>query len=681
MNKSLWTLLTTFSLLQAQDLSIDDLFKLSLDELLEVKVDITSKTLIDQNKAPGIVRVFTDKDIKRYDFKTIKELLATVPSWQISDFSSGDTGLFVRGVQGRKNSKVLLLIDGIPMRNLYWGHSILDQMIPMANIKRVEVLNGPGSVLYGSNAFAGVIKITTKSDETMVQAETGIIQNNNVNASGHNIPFYNVSASKAYDEWYMFANGYYTKGFEPELNKEGEVGNQKGKVTNLNAQLKYKGEHFSLITSISSYEHPYSGSKSNKQRNFTHEPLSVIGEYENDGFRMNAYINYYRLIRKDNSYVTDKQSVLTKEKESERTGYLLGSEIEYTYTTQDNELITGLSLLRSKATQMDSQTLFPTSSTKQQLLNNEANDDISLYMQNIYQINEAFSFTAGLRASYLNTFDNQFHYRLGLNYYENDNYAKVLYATAFRAPTYREYNKQFDNPTYTQKNDLSPETLSSLELQVGHKFQKANLNLTFYHNEYKDFIKDLETISVNGVDLVDGVKSDEYSYNFDKIITSGLEFSAQVYPNEDLSLSLSASAILSAKEKSGDIQNVILAQPFDTNEHDIYFLSKYTASLNSQYMALQDLAIGLNILYYSHRDAPDNYQSSVNISAQNTSNLDAYTLFNTYADYAISQKSNIRLSIKNMFDTTTYSQPLSDPSEYDLQNPGRSVHLLYSYLF
>ena len=602
-----------------------------------------------------------------------------MPSWQIANFSAGDTGLYVRGVQGRKNSKVLLLIDGLPVRNLYWGHFMLEQMIPIANVKRVEVLNGPGSVLYGSNAFAGVIKITTKSDETMLQAEAGIIQNKNIHAKSRNIPFYNLSASKSYDNWYAFANGYFTEGFEAELSRDGEIGNQEGKVSNLNAQLKYMSETFNLTTSISSYEHPYSGSKNNKQRKFTHEPINMIGEYTNSGLRINAFINYYRSTRESNTYATGTQVLLTKEKESERHGYLLGSEAEYTHTSKDNELIIGLSFLRSKATEMDTETLYPTSTTHQQLLDKEPNDDLSLYLQNIYQLNDNFSFTAGVRASYLNTFDNQLHYRLGVNYYKDNSYAKVLYGTAFRAPTYREYNKNFENPAYNTKADLDPETLSSLEVQIGYKFTKANVNLTFYHNEYKDFIKDLETLSVNSVDLVDGIESDEYSFNLDKITTSGLELSAQMYPNESLSLSLSASAILRAKEKAGDIQNAVLAQPLKKEEHDIYFLSSYTASINTQYKIIQDIDLGLNALYYSHRDAPDNYQSAS--AVQDSTNLDAYAIFDTYIDYTINKSSNIRLSVKNIFDTTTYSQPFADPSEYDLENQGRSFHLLYAYRF
>jgi len=81
MNRLSLVLISFLSFAQAQELSLDDLFNLSLEELLDVKVDITSKTSLDQNKAPGIVRVFTDEDIKRYDFKTLKELVATIPSW------------------------------------------------------------------------------------------------------------------------------------------------------------------------------------------------------------------------------------------------------------------------------------------------------------------------------------------------------------------------------------------------------------------------------------------------------------------------------------------------------------------------------------------------------------------------------------------------------------------------
>ena len=179
--------------------------------------------------------------------------------------------------------------------------------------------------------------------------------------------------------------------------------------------------------------------------------------------------------------------------------------------------------------------------------------------------------------------------------------------------------------------------------------------------------------------MIDGIESDEYSFNLDKITTSGLELSAQVYPSESLSLSLSASAILSAKEKAGEIQNVLLAQPLQKEEHDIYFLSSYTASINTQYKALRDLSLGVNALYYSHRDAPENYQSDS--AVQDSTNLDTYLLFDTYLDYTINAHSNLRLSVKNIFDTTTYSQPFADPSEYDLENQGRSFHLLYAYRF
>lgn len=152
--------------------TIDLRLELSLEDLLNLHVDVATKSSMPLHKSPAIARVFTQDDIQRFGFQTLADLLLTVPSFQINPFKAGNIGVFVRGVQGRNTSKILLLIDGAPMRDAFWGNFNIDEMVSMTNIKRIEILNGPGSVIHGANAFAAVISITTKSEGNLWKLAT-----------------------------------------------------------------------------------------------------------------------------------------------------------------------------------------------------------------------------------------------------------------------------------------------------------------------------------------------------------------------------------------------------------------------------------------------------------------------------------------------------------------------------
>ena len=131
---------------------------LSLEELLNIEVYTPSLVPLPITQAPGVVRVFTKDDIDRGGYQTLLELLSQVPGIQISYGRDGDQLIWLRGIQGDSNSKILLLIDGTKMRSYHDGSFPIDEYLPLGNVERIEVMNGPGSVLYGSGSFAGVIK-------------------------------------------------------------------------------------------------------------------------------------------------------------------------------------------------------------------------------------------------------------------------------------------------------------------------------------------------------------------------------------------------------------------------------------------------------------------------------------------------------------------------------------------
>ncbi|MCD6175676.1 MAG: Plug domain-containing protein, partial [Planctomycetes bacterium] len=160
----------------SQDPSSDtteDLFDLSLEELMEIEVASTSKTPVSIERAPGTVYLFSGDALWDKGITTLEDLLRQIPGVQLVPSRLGHTSVWIRGVQGRYNSKLLLLVDGVPMRDFFYGNFTVDEMYPMENIEKIEVLLGPGSTLYGSNAFAGVISITTKKKKNEIFGSIG----------------------------------------------------------------------------------------------------------------------------------------------------------------------------------------------------------------------------------------------------------------------------------------------------------------------------------------------------------------------------------------------------------------------------------------------------------------------------------------------------------------------------
>lgn len=123
------------------------------------RVVVVSKKPESILEAPGTVYVITDEDIERFGWRDMREILWSIPNmdqvWQLYWANGGQ-----RGFTGN-SAGTLLLIDGREVQNLLADEAMM-QNFPAHRIKRVEVLQGPGSALYGSNASEGVINIVTK---------------------------------------------------------------------------------------------------------------------------------------------------------------------------------------------------------------------------------------------------------------------------------------------------------------------------------------------------------------------------------------------------------------------------------------------------------------------------------------------------------------------------------------
>jgi outer membrane receptor protein involved in Fe transport len=127
-------------------------------------------------KAPAVASVITAEDIKAIGATDLDEVLETVPGLHVARSFIGYNPIYTfRGIYSDFNPQVLVLINGIPTTNLFQGdrHQIWGGM-PVEAIARIEVIRGPGSALYGADAFAGVINIITKTKQDIEGTEVGV---------------------------------------------------------------------------------------------------------------------------------------------------------------------------------------------------------------------------------------------------------------------------------------------------------------------------------------------------------------------------------------------------------------------------------------------------------------------------------------------------------------------------
>lgn len=132
-----------------------------------VSIATGSKQLI--HKAPSVASVFTADDIKNMGATDIDDVLEAVPGLHVSRISNGYLPVYTfRGVYSTFNPQVLMLINGIPITNMFVGNrSQIWGGMPVKAVERIEVIRGPGSAIYGAEAFAGVINVITKNADNI----------------------------------------------------------------------------------------------------------------------------------------------------------------------------------------------------------------------------------------------------------------------------------------------------------------------------------------------------------------------------------------------------------------------------------------------------------------------------------------------------------------------------------
>lgn len=141
----------------------------------EEMISIATGNYVPISKAPAVATVITAEDIRAIGATDLDEVLETVPGLHVARDVIGYNPIYTfRGIYASFNPQVLVLINGIPITNLFQGdRNLMWGGMPVEAIARIEIIRGPGSALYGADAFAGVIDIITKSRGDIQRAEVG----------------------------------------------------------------------------------------------------------------------------------------------------------------------------------------------------------------------------------------------------------------------------------------------------------------------------------------------------------------------------------------------------------------------------------------------------------------------------------------------------------------------------
>ncbi len=129
-----------------------------------------------RRQAPAVASVVTREDIRALGARTLSDALVGVAGLHVSRSPLNHNPIFTfRGIHTQYNPQVLLLQNGVPMtsvfvgdRGNFWGGMSVD------NVERIEIIRGPGSALYGADAFAGVINVITRSPDDFSGSEAGM---------------------------------------------------------------------------------------------------------------------------------------------------------------------------------------------------------------------------------------------------------------------------------------------------------------------------------------------------------------------------------------------------------------------------------------------------------------------------------------------------------------------------
>jgi iron complex outermembrane receptor protein len=666
------------TLLALEELKPEDVFKMSLEELSNIEV---ASTFSESELSVGsTVHIVTKTHWEKYGSKNLLESIRSVPSFFPLPNTFG-SAISVRGYTNNLSVRgIAHLVDGIPVNNLSDATSNYEHpFYELGALKEIEIISGPGSSIYGSDAFHGVLSLKTfesRSDRLSVSLEGGsdMFHRANIKISrglGKNVRIHTAAAiSRQPDQGITF---YYTHPFT----KKPQAAERKNSYTSaaglfkLDARLKptIRG-HFGLYYSYwKSDEFPSAG-------RFFGSGLSILQDRDvsgNDaGFCMAKgglrFDLSHRLELSVETYFW--RSSLTRYLDRRRLPPPLNSDISHD-TKDDRKLGIDITLKQDK-NRWNTQWLLRYQYNKSRVAEDsfEDIDPISGAIVNsgianadgyrrflnslVFQAktgffkNHAYLLYGG-RLDRYSDFGTQLTPRLGLIYQPNPKSAlKFLYGRAFRAPT---PNEALGSGLVKSNRDLEPEIIDSFEFVFIRHWKTARISFTMFRNEWSYGIQ---------VDAIDEPPYNLQYKNTGKNKSAGMELALNIDFSPFL-FDLSGS-VVESKDLIHD-RKYLAFPKYILNVGIGYFLKSYNTRV-----------------YITNRMFSRAHAGPVTVFEPEPPRLPLYFRTDLTIQWRATGKLSIRLTCRNLFNKDNVL-----PSVWSVENgiPGESFNLSMglSYLF
>lgn len=586
-----------------------------------------------QADAAASISVITREDLEKKYYRDVTDALRDVPGVTITDGGDG-TDISMRGMG---SAYTLILVDGKRQNSRQTrpnsdGPGIEHGWLPpLEAIERIEVVRGPMSTLYGSEAMGGVINVITRkvskewSGNVSVDA---IIQESNESGNQYGSNFY-LNGPLIDDKLGLQLYGQYVQRDEDEIID----GYEDKSIQSLTSKFNYRlNDSNDLIFEAGINEQNRSGtvgktiehefndagvdeaedSENNYRR--SHYSLTHQGQY---GFGMSdSYVQYERTDN-DTRDMTIENTVAKSTWTLPLNAHFLTVGGEYKYEKLTDE---GNQNPNSDLSKIDSSAG-------------------ALFIEDEWAITDTFAVTSGVRFDYDEDYEEHFSPRIyGVWHTTEELTIKGGVSTGFKAPDLRA-----KTPNWVQvsrggniygNEDLEPE--KSINYEIGALFNNdygINTGVTVFYNEFDDKITRVACPTDVCTDGVNDYGSDPtYRVNVDEAITKGVEVTFEAPITETISMNSSYSYTYS-EQKSGEYKGEPLNQ-----------IPEHLANLGLDWQVNEKTSTWGKVTYRGEESQPTTGPSSDSLIAPD------YTFVDMGINYKVNQNTKLKAAVYNLFD-------------------------------
>lgn len=545
---------------------------LSIEELINIPINVASLTSSTTRLSPGIITVITHDEIANSGAKDLMDILRFVPGIELAADGIGVVSLASRGIW-LQEGRVLMLWDDMQINENMYGNLALGNRFPIQDIEKIEVIRGPGSVKYGDTAGLAVIKITTRQGKDI----KGLAVHGLVGQSAQDL---SAAIGGRKDDFDYKMIGLYGHGQRSDQNytdANGTTFSMKGN-SDLNPSFIDLGLKKSDFTLGAIYEHYQ---MTDRTAFSTSLPVATTQDFD----MVNVLASYKYKIKPNWSITPEfkwKQEEPWKETNAAAVGFVyykrqvtrtvggVKSDIEISHDLNAN---LGMEYREDDAVESDGIPFIP---------NNSMNISLKSwsYFGELEYIKDWGAMNLGLRyeqdTGVTSSLVPRFTFVKKLS---ADVVGKLLYSESFRAPLIE--NLDFAG------SPLKPELISTYEIEVSDKisdttFLSANIfkidihdPIVFVTNNAANFFANFNQLSTEGIELEakNKVKTNFLSvnYSFYRAVKSDVSFYGTSNSSENLGLPQHKLTIQDRYELSNTISfnpNLVLLSNTHTYAYD-----------------------------------------------------------------------------------------------------------------